>query len=691
MEFLANWVTVFLGQIVLVQTLLGILGWLNSWNTLIVLGTAFIVSLVLFKKANRAFQIPVQWNQDLKSIILFLQKEKRAQIVLLLVLWILLGFSVAALAEPSTLWDALAYHLPMTIDWMQNQRLQPSYVPWADIANSYFPGNGELLYLWALAPLRNDLLVRMVSVCMWLVLALALFRVCCKIGASRQASLAATILFLFTPIVLSQATQLTLDMTSAAIFLLALGHLLEFEQSRRLESMASFSIASGVFLGVKYSGPAYLLLLFGGLFFIFVWRGRREFSGRVMIGCCIISAVGTTMLGGYWYIRNLISARNPVYPLQISLLGRAIFPGAFASSYYQFRRFLNHLGDIPLLDLLEAALRGVGLFYLVILTISVFLLLEHFASRHRGKDSHWPSLAMLILLLGCIAGSLALYLNTPYSIMRFGDAPITVNSLAEGMRLGMVTFVLCVILIALGLSCRPKLLKVLWVILPVPLTQGLLFSHQPSVYSFFSGKLMSAQHSVVAGAIIALGVLVYYAWTMQNPSFNLPRGVLRQGILVLIIVVTFVMGGGLYKVEQHRERFRYAVYRQEYGDIAVGWEWVAQNAPHARVAFAGFHLSYPLYGVDLRNEVRYINIAGKLNDRYHDYEASSYRKDGSYDVWLRNLGEWGAQYLALSDSTREENWATEHPEMFSLVFSNSRIRIYRINATSYSLRQLGRS
>ncbi|MBU0705406.1 MAG: hypothetical protein KKC18_16270 [Chloroflexi bacterium] len=676
-EFLANWITAILAQIVLVQTVLGVFGWLNSWSTLIVLGGVFFVSLVLFKRANGTFQIPAQWGKDLQSIAQFLRKEKSAQVVLLLVVWILLGFSIAALAEPSTLWDAFAYHLPMAVDWMQNQRLQPSYIPWADVSNSYFPGNGELLYLWALAPFHNDLLVRVVSVCMWLVLAIALFRVCRKVGASGQASLVATILFLFTPIVLSQATQLTLDMTSAAIFLLALGYLLEFEQSRRLEPMTLFSVASGLFWGIKYSGPAYLLLLLGGLFFVFVWR-RRKFPVWVILGYCTVFAVGTTIFGGYWYIRNLILAGNPVYPLQISLMGQVILPGAFSSSHYQSRRLLDHLGDIPVLDWIRATLRGVGFPYLSLLTMSVFLLIERLY-RYRDRVTKRSWLAVPILLLGFIVGSLALYLNTPYSIMRFGDAPITINSLAEGMRLGMVALALCVILVALGLSHRPKLLGVLWLILPVPLAQSLLFGHDLSVHSFFSGKLMSIQHSIVAGAIVAVGVLVYYAWTTHKPLFNLPRYLLQHYALILVMVVTLVVGGGLYRVEQHRERFRYGIYRR-YGDFAGGWEWVAQNVHDARVAFAGFHLSYPLYGVNFQNEARYINIVGGLDDRYHDYEPFSYRKNGSYDVWLHNLEEWGSQYLVLSGMTEEEEWATEHPEVFSLVFDNPQIRVYFINA-----------
>ena len=682
--FLANWTTIFLGQVVLVQTLLGILGWLNPWSALMVLGAVFVVSVVLFKRTNETFQIPLQWGKDLKSAGLFLRREKSALVVLLLVVWILLGFTIAALAEPSSLWDALAYHLPTAADWMQSQRLQPSYVPWAEIANSYFPGNGELLYLWALAPFRNDLLVRIVSVCMWLVLAIALSRVCRKVGASGQASAAATILFLFTPIVLSQATELTLDMTSTAIFLLALGHLLEFEQSRRLESVVLLSVASGLFLGVKYSGPAYLLLLFFGLIATLVWRGWGKSPSLAVIDCCVVFAIGTTMFGGYWYIRNLVFTGNPVYPLQVSLLNQTIFPGALRGFHYQFVRLLDHLGDIPLLDLLEAASRGIGFPYLFMLTMSVFLLLEQFAPRHRRDESKRPGLPTLILVLGFIVGSLALYLNTPYSIMRYGHAPITVDSLAGGMRLGMIAFALCVVLIALGLSHRPEVLGVLWLILSLAVTQSALLGPEPSAHSSSSGKLMSIRQSTVAGAIIAVGAFAYYAWKIRRP--DIPRRLLRRCIPAVLVIVTFVIGVGLYGVEQHRERFRYIVYRA-YRDAAAatGGEWIAEHVHDARVAISGFHFSYPLYGVDLRNRVRYVNITGKLDDRHHNYEAFAYRDDGSYDVWLRNLREWGAQYLVLSDAieTEEEQWVAEHPEVFSLVFSTPEVRIYRINATSH--------
>jgi len=681
-EFIATWITIFLGQVVLVQTLLGALGWLNSWNILVVLSAVLIVSLVRFKIFNKTLQLPLHWGQELRSVVLFLQRDRNAQIVFLLVVWILSGFSISALAKPSTLWDALAYHLPMAVDWMQSQYLRPSYIPGADVANSYFPGNGELLYLWALAPFHNDLLVRLVSVCMWFVLAVALFRVCRKMGASDQASAATTILFLFTPLVLSQATQLTLDMTGAAIFLLAFGYLFEFERPRHVESMVLFSIAGGLFLGVKYSGPAYLLLLCGGASVILL---RRNFSGQVITYFYMIFVSFTVLFGGYWFIRNLMLTGSPVYPLQISLLGRTVFPGAISSAHYDFRRLWDHLGDIQLSDLLRAASRSLGIPYLLLLAISGFLSLERLY-HHKAKDSRSSRPATLILLLGLIPGSLLLYLNTPYSIMRFGDDPITINSLAEGMRFAMVAFALCCPLIALGFSHRPKLLVVLWLILPILLAQSLLFGYDLTFHSFFSEELVPIRHSFLAGAIITLGAFACYAWTAYKPCSNLLRCMAPYHILVFLVLVTFGVGAGMYEAREYRERFRYDIYRK-YGDIAVGWKWVSQNVHNARVALAGSLLSHPLYGHDLSNEVRYVNIVGDLDDRYHDYEPFSYRKGGSYGIWLRNLGEWGAQYLVVTGPAAEEKkWAAEHPEVFGLVFSNSQIRIYRIDKTRVSIR-----
>ena len=65
------------------------------------------------------------------------------------------------------------------------------------------------------------------------------------------------VIFLFTPLVLSESTELSTDVTATALFVLALGYLFEYARRPSLSTAALFGLASGLFLGVKYSGPAF--------------------------------------------------------------------------------------------------------------------------------------------------------------------------------------------------------------------------------------------------------------------------------------------------------------------------------------------------------------------------------------------------------------------------------------------------
>jgi hypothetical protein len=383
-DFSANWITLFLGQIVLIQTGLGAVGLLNSWNTLIVAAVICFAVVLLAWRRGRVLHVPVRWQEDIQSSRTFLQRNRGAWLLILFVTWLVLGLAIAALATPSTFWDTLSYHLAAPVNWTQAQRLEVSYIPSTEIANSYFPGNGELVYLWALAPFRNDLLVRMVCLGMWFGLGIAQFRLCRKLGCSAEASLASTGLLLFTPIVLSQATELALDLASAALFVLALGHLFEAWQSTRWDTIAMFSVAAGLFLGVKYSAPAYSALLLCA-FAVYLWQKRHVLGGRVLIGHLLAYTLGSALLGGYWYARNLILAGNPIYPLQVRLLGRVIFPGAYDSSHY-FNRLSASLGQISLMDLAGAAFTGLGFFPIFTFALSIILLVR-FLLKARGAHS----------------------------------------------------------------------------------------------------------------------------------------------------------------------------------------------------------------------------------------------------------------------------------------------------------------
>ena len=682
----ANSITVFLGLIVLSQTVLGLVGVLNRWGVLIALGSVLVASWLLLRRAGLAFgPLSSRFTGGLQSAIAFLPKRRGALIVLALVAWLCLSLGISALARPSTFSDALSYHLPMAASWAQAQYLQVTYFPFTEIANSYFPGNGELLYLWVLAPFRNDVLVRLVSLCMWWLLGTAVFRLCRKVGASGEASLVSAALLLCVPVVLAQAPELALDVTSTAFFVLAVGHLFGFARSGNMRSVALFSISSGLFLGVKYSAVAYVWLLLGGLLGVLVGR-RRELPRRAVVRSIAISIVGISLLGGYWYIRNLVETGNPVYPIEITLLGNRISRGAFSSAHYDFNRLLSNLCEIPLSNLVEAALLGIGSPFLLVMAISAVLLpgtfkrtksAEHGSSAGQGQTRVY----LMILLLGLIGGSLLLYLYTPFSIVRYSpDEPIAVHNLAVGIRFGMILLALCAAAAAPALSRRSWSLRVSWVILGLAVVHGVISSHRVPVlwHNLFTGN-----QSVMAIVIVLTVTLVCYVLKLRKLPIGGVMKLLRRRILVLVAVGVLLAGAGLSQVMQYRERFRYGLYGRFYGDAVEGWEWIADNVRGARIALAGSdlsfgsNLSFPVYGPGLENTVRYVNTNSELDNRYHDYGGGSYRAESDYDAWLRNLGEWRAEYLVSCDAI-EDRWAAGHPELFREVFENSQIRIYRI-------------
>jgi hypothetical protein len=151
LDFLVSWATLFLSVIVLFETALGILHLLTPAALAIGLGAGAVAAWLVFVKRGSVLALPPgwrdTWNRSRQALL-----QGRVPVSLVLVPWFAATFLVSALVEPSGIYDSFVYHLPMPIDWLQHAALTPTYIPMAEIANSYFPGNAELLYFWALAP-----------------------------------------------------------------------------------------------------------------------------------------------------------------------------------------------------------------------------------------------------------------------------------------------------------------------------------------------------------------------------------------------------------------------------------------------------------------------------------------------------------------------------------------------------------
>jgi len=111
-----------------------------------------------------------------------------------------------------------------------------------------------------------------------------------------------------------------------------------------------------------------------------------------------------------------------------------------------------------------------------------------------------------------------------------------------------------------------------------------------------------------------------------------------------------------------------------------------------------------LYGTKLKNSVFYVpvNEGGPYlhlyknawyscqggYENFHNVlmEANNYRGKADYNIWLKNLREKNTNFLFVYslhqikgiDFPIEDDWAKAHQEIFSLVFVNKTIHIYKI-------------
>ena len=149
-------------------------------------------------------------------------------------------------------------------------------------------------------------------------------------------------------------------------------------------------------------------------------------------------------------------------------------------------------------------------------------------------------------------------------------------------------------------------------------------------------------------------------------------------------------------------------------DFYAGWMQLdARSGPSgSRIAYAGTNIPYYLMGVDLRNDVRYVNIDAHRDWQMHDYHRRSRdqgnglwptsrpgwdRIAGDYDAWLANLEADRIQLLVVTqvnvgegphnvaDSENfpiERQWADAHPEVFEPLYGVAErdpwFRLYRL-------------
>lgn len=537
-----------------------------------------------------------------------------------------------------------------------------------------------------MAPQMSDMLVCAGQVAFWLAAGLATAGIARELGIGKPGALTGAAVVMLAPGFIQQATVPRVDIAFAAWLLIAFYFTMRWGRSRRAGHLVLFGAALGLLTGTKSIGLMYSAIPV--LYFLYSLRGRG--AKRAARDVATAAALAFAF-GGFWYARNWITTGNPLFPLDVSLLGISIFPGAYGRE--AMRAF--HSSD-------PTELGRIGLFFLGFWTEAFIMFgaatgfIYAFLLRKRPLKGRLYVLAAPWLLVA------SFWLLNPY------------NNLTNG-RFLFPAFFMFGIYAALAIDEAKDLFGKIWLWLA---PAAFVFSSLPNRYVSLSEdndhlyKLWTTIFRTIAGhnegllgpartaVILVAGALACAALFMLLKRTRIAR--CAAGIAAAVLLAFGMKASWNYQTAHKYEW---------YGAFPAGSAWGRLNERSAaqplRVAAVGNERMYGLFGNGLRNTVLTVNIDRHTNWRFHDYWRAArrrgekmpanterpqwHREGGSAEAWIDNLRKQKADIVfatTLEPIARgamahddynfpvEVAWAEKRPNVFMLLYANSEVRVF---------------
>lgn len=219
---------------------------------------------------------------------------------------------VAGALAPATAWDEFVYHLRVPALYLMAHKVYP--VP--EIFHSYFPFNGEMLFL-AASVAGGDAAAKLVHAACWLGTAAVVAKLA-DVAWGRGAAAAALALFTTIPLGMNIATRAYADFS--AIFPFMAGLLILFPALMRgarpvpvcKAGYGPRAVVLAGWLAGTAAGTKYLGGFLAATLMVLAVAGARR---RRRPGAAVFFLLATLGAGGAWYARNLLWVGNPFYPL----------------------------------------------------------------------------------------------------------------------------------------------------------------------------------------------------------------------------------------------------------------------------------------------------------------------------------------------------------------------------------------
>ena len=280
--------------------------------------------------------------------------ESVAALGVLLAAAVILGMRSLLLAV-KVVSDGPIYHLYFAVRWWKAGRLFLVAAPFGENAATYFPANGDLWFTWLMASWGGDQLAKVGQAPFLLLAAVAAFGCARALGARRSASLIAACWFASSTPLLLYSFEPNVDTMFVAGYMMAAYFFLQaIAGDGGMPALCLGALAAGEALATKPVGLVFVppLLALVAALILFGNKTRRTRIAQLLAVLLL-----PFLTGGYWYARNALLTGNPLYPLEVRLLGHTLIRGWYGPGAMRLSPYYMPFGDWrSLVDTLMAVL-----------------------------------------------------------------------------------------------------------------------------------------------------------------------------------------------------------------------------------------------------------------------------------------------------------------------------------------------
>jgi predicted membrane channel-forming protein YqfA (hemolysin III family) len=492
--------------------------------------------------------------------------------------------------------DSLWYHMPFAADMVQSHSVTGLHYPETVFTNWFYPQNSELLHATGILLTQRDTLSLFLNFGFLALSFLAAWCIGRPYGRGHLTVVAAAIVLECHTLVVREPGAAKNDLVAAALLLAAAAILVNAWHDSRATTppgidwaVAAAGLATGLAVGTKSTAVAMAAALTLAVI-VLAPAGRRW----AVAGWWFIPAL---LGGGYWYVRNLIVAGNPLP--QATSLGPISLPHP------------------------ERLQEGRPNFNIVHYATDTGVWRHYFEpGLHQAFGALWP-----LVLLGAVAGGLLALILARDGVMRWMGGVALLGLVAylftplsaagaEGAPVGFgINIRYAIPPLLLGLTLLPLAPRRLrgwwqWALLAILLAVLVITDRSDAVLRD------PARVFGLALAFLLVAIPAGLIWPAAGRP--LPGGVTRPAGPRPSLAAAFAALGLLvlaigYPLQRHYLNDRFTADSEIPGlhlDSAYAW---AREKSDARIGLAGTtagFLQYGFYGTDLSNRVIYLGEKG---------------------------------------------------------------------------------